>query len=244
MKKFLSFTLILCFAFFTACNSKTESKKQKTTNDALSYYSNSLNQTKSVPTNNVDLSTSLKKGDICKLGIFDQYYDNFLNGNPLENIGDSFNAIFGNNTEGLVFVIKVQEVENCVVWIDQWTNNPNGGDTTISQVSELAISSTIKNSLSFNAKYAAINCEKAVSNTQKYVNETMRQYKYNLENYNTTNYQYAWSVIANTSIYRIMFYKFKFWKAEYEYVSDTYEIRINENNPDWERRLLYRSKAY
>lgn len=242
MKKYriaISLMLLLSLLITSCSNGKKEDKKG--TNDAVSFYSETINQATDTPTNDRELSLSLKKGDTCKYGTFDSAYDNYLSsGNPLENIGQAFEGLFGVNDEGLVYIVETQKITNCIVWIDQWTHNPDGGNTTITNISESALTSTIKNSLSFAGKYASINCEKAVSNTQRYVNETNREYRYDLKDYNTEDYEYAWAVTANASVYRIMFYKFKLWGATYEYVGDSYEIRIDDSNPNWRRELMYR----
>jgi len=193
-------------------------------------------------TNSKNYDIDMKKGDICKYGVIEEVNKTIMSEDNSfwKDVADSFGAIFGMNDGGYVFVTKTQEIDECMVWVDQWTNNPDGGNTVVSNISEFAITSTIKKSLSFNADYANINCETAVSNTQTYVNNTSREYKYNLSNYDTEKYKYAWAIIANTAIYRVDCFRLNFWEFSLDYVGTTYTLRVNEINPDWERVLLYR----
>ena len=237
----IAMTTILCFS----CK-KDDKSEPKTTRDAVAYNSSSLNQVTTLPKNNKQLSTSLKKGATCMYGEYDSYSDNFLSGlNPFQNVWDSFKTIFGANDEGLIFVIRTEEIQNCIVWIDYWTHNPNGGNTTVAKIDEESISTTIKTSLSAKYSDVTISHEKSVTTTKKHVDETVRDYIYDLKQYDTENYEYAWAVTATVSVYRIMCYRFDFWSSlwgngSYKYVGDAYESRVNDVNPNWRKQLLYR----
>lgn len=255
MKKFCNFVcfFMVVVMLFTSCENRqnnTNQNENKGTNDAIHYYSTKLNSAKKMQTNNRELSISIKKGDICKYGIVEKVGKDLLAGNIWEDIKDSFGSLFGVNDKGFYVVVKTEEINDCIMWKDWWTNSINSGSVQITEISQESITESVTTSVSAcigNEDKASIKAEKAVNSTKTWVNQqgVERTLNYNFENYDIDNYKYAWAITADVTVYYTYYYKLDFWdslasfKDKYDYVGTTCEIVVNENEPDFNARLIY-----